>query len=87
MKKHYNMTLDEEVVKKAKALAGPIPFSHYLESLMVREISLNEKRKTEQITRKEVPPRAPSPAELPKQAQEQPRKWYEGMPFRRGGAK
>lgn len=87
MKKHYNMTLDEEVVKKAKALAGPIPFSHYLESLMVREISLNEKRKTEQITRKEVPPQAPTPAEQSKPARKRLRKWYDGMPFLKGGAK
>lgn len=87
MKKHYNMTLDEEVVRKAKALAGPIPFSHYLESLMVREISLNEKRKTEEITRKEVPPQVPTPADHPKPDRKRLKKWYEGMPFRKGGAK
>lgn len=43
--------------------------------------------KDEPIARMEVRPQVPSPAELPKQAQEQPRKWYEGMPFRKGGAK
>ncbi|NLT36722.1 MAG: hypothetical protein GXX95_00985 [Methanomassiliicoccus sp.] len=87
MKKHYNMTLDEEVVRKAKALAGPIPFSHYLESLMVREISLNEKRRTEQNTRKEVPPQVPAPADQSKPTRKRLRKWYDGMPFLRGGAK
>lgn len=43
--------------------------------------------KDEPIPRTEDRPQVPSPAELPKLAQEQPKKWYEGMPFRKGGAK
>lgn len=88
MKKHYNMTLDEGVVMKAKAISAPIPFSRFVESLLVKAISHHE-RDGKEISRKDTRPQVAIPAPSPKQAipniQKQPKKWYDGMPFRKGG--
>ena len=83
------------MVKKTKAHLGLVPFSRFVEALLVRENTMCEKRKAEQNTRTEIhtqvpaAPASPSkPAAPPVQSkvQEQPRKWYDGMiPARKGG--
>ncbi|WP_155897739.1 hypothetical protein [Methanomassiliicoccus luminyensis] len=67
--------------------------SSYVKMLLLANL------KDEQISRTELPspavnaspfppkPAAAPPVPPPKKAEEQPKKWYEGMPFRKGGAK
>jgi hypothetical protein len=38
MHKNFTISLDEETVRRAKAIAGLIPFSRYVESLLLKEI-------------------------------------------------
>lgn len=41
-RKTYTISLDSETVKKAKQLAGMIPFSRYVEYVLAKEIAEHE---------------------------------------------
>lgn len=41
-KKNYTMSLDSEIVERAKQLAGMIPFSRYVEHVLAKEIAEHE---------------------------------------------
>lgn len=89
MRRHYNLTLNPDIVEKTKARLGLVPFSRYVEALLSRELTLAEKRKAEQAARTEpqapAAPAAPPKAAPPAQKAQEPKRWYEGMPFKKGG--
>jgi hypothetical protein len=37
-RKHFTLSLNEEIVRQAKKISGLVPFSRFVEALLIREI-------------------------------------------------